>query len=120
MDVWRTVLHMKKGRQGVCLSLLCNPEDAERLREIVLSETTAIGCRTYTVDKTELEREQVAFTFEGRPLTFKRVCLHEKPLKYKVEYEQLAELSKLLGEPLIRLQRRVTGYLEEQDRWKHL
>lgn len=111
---------MKKGRQGLCLSLLCAADSVELLQQMLLTETTAIGCRTYVIDKTELEREQVAFMFEGQALSFKRVYWQQQPLKYKVEYEQLAMLSKRLGEPLVRLQRRVTGYLEEQERWKHL
>lgn len=120
LDVWRTTLHMKKGRQGVCLSLLCAPSSAEVLKCVLFTETTAIGCRGFEVEKTALQREQVQFEFEGTGLELKRVYLNGKPLRYKVEYETLANLSQKLNEPIIRLQKRVYAYLEEQERWKFI
>ena len=111
---------MKKGRQGICLSLLCEPAAAAALKTVLVTETTAIGCRAFEVEKTELKRELVPFAFEGTTLHFKRVYLNGSPLKYKVEYEQLAALAKATDEPLIRLQKRVYAYLEEQNRWTTL
>src|SRR6185503_1768786 len=53
-DVYMTAVHMKKNRPGVLLSVLCLPEDRQRMAEIVLSETSTIGVRFHTVDRLTL------------------------------------------------------------------
>ena len=56
-DVYLAPLHMKKNRPGVKLSVLCAESERERLSGIVLSETSAIGVRYYTVHRITLARE---------------------------------------------------------------
>jgi len=58
-DVYRTGVQMKKGRNGVQLTVLCRPELAGALRELIFRETTTIGLRWRLENKAALEREFV-------------------------------------------------------------
>jgi uncharacterized protein (TIGR00299 family) protein len=64
-DVFLTPVQMKKGRPGLILSVLCAPQDRERLGGIVLAETSAIGLRYYAAQRMVLAREirQVSTTY---------------------------------------------------------
>jgi hypothetical protein len=56
-DAWLTPIQMKKGRPGVLVSALCRPEDREALEELLFSETTTLGVRRTSWERTTLERE---------------------------------------------------------------
>ncbi len=59
LDVFHTPIQMKKNRPGVMLSVLCAPEDAERLSRLLLTDTTAFGVRRTEAQRLKLEREVV-------------------------------------------------------------
>ena len=48
---------MKKGRMGFELNTLCRKQDAQNLKDLIFTHTTAIGVREIVVAKTELKRE---------------------------------------------------------------
>ena len=48
---------MKKGRMGFELNALCRKQDAQNLKDLIFTHTTAIGVREIEVAKTELKRE---------------------------------------------------------------
>ena len=50
---------MKKGRAGFELNALCRKQDAQNLKDLIFTHTTAIGVREVEVAKTELKREFV-------------------------------------------------------------
>jgi uncharacterized protein (TIGR00299 family) protein len=58
-DAWLTPIVMKKGRPGVTLSVLCSPDRAEAMKEIVFAETGTLGIRTHQLEKEALEREEI-------------------------------------------------------------
>lgn len=59
LDVFYTPVQMKKNRPGILLTVLCAPEDRERITEILFRETTTIGVR-YRIEQREvLRRERV-------------------------------------------------------------
>jgi uncharacterized protein (DUF111 family) len=57
LDVYATPVQMKKNRPGTVLSVFCRPIDAEELTRLLLEETTSIGVRTYSAQRTVLDRE---------------------------------------------------------------
>lgn len=57
LDVVRESVVMKKGRQGVRLTVLGEPKDRDALVEIVLRQTTTFGVRIDTVERLKLARE---------------------------------------------------------------
>jgi uncharacterized protein (TIGR00299 family) protein len=58
-DVYHASVQMKKGRTGIALTVLCNPDLVPALREILFHETTTIGLRWRLESKLALSREFV-------------------------------------------------------------
>lgn len=59
LDIYATPVQMKKNRPGVVLSVFCRPIDTEELTRLLLEETTSIGVRTYSAQRTVLDRETI-------------------------------------------------------------
>ena len=57
LDVWVTPIQMKKGRPAMTLSLLARPGDRDILLDIIMTESTSIGVRTYPTERLSLSRE---------------------------------------------------------------
>ena len=57
LDVFSRSIFMKKGRMGFELNALCRRQDAQNLKDLIFTHTTAIGVREVEVAKTELKRE---------------------------------------------------------------
>ncbi len=57
LDVFGRSIFMKKGRAGFELNALCRKQDAQNLKDLIFTHTTAIGVREIEVAKTELKRE---------------------------------------------------------------
>jgi pyridinium-3,5-bisthiocarboxylic acid mononucleotide nickel chelatase len=64
-DAWLTPILMKKGRPAHTLSVLCPPEDADRLQEVILAETSTLGVRRSDWSKYALERSWVEIEMTG-------------------------------------------------------
>lgn len=60
LDVAITPICMKKGRPGFCLQVLANPAKSDILKDIILSETTAIGLRFHLENRRTLKRKKVS------------------------------------------------------------
>lgn len=59
LDVYYTAIHMKKGRPGILVTLLCPADRREGLEEILFAETTTLGVRRQEWARSVLEREVV-------------------------------------------------------------
>jgi len=57
LDVFSRSIFMKKGRAGFELNALCRKQDAQNIKDLIFTHTTAIGVREIEVAKTELKRE---------------------------------------------------------------
>jgi uncharacterized protein (TIGR00299 family) protein len=56
LDVTLSPLVMKKGRPGNLLRVIARPEDRQRLSQIVFAETSTLGIRAYTAERSVQER----------------------------------------------------------------
>lgn len=57
LDIFYTPVQMKKNRPGVLLTLLCAPEDRERMAALIFRETTTLGVRYRDERREVLSRE---------------------------------------------------------------
>ena len=57
LDVFSRSIFIKKGRMGFELNALCRKQNAQNLKDLIFTHTTAIGVREVEVAKTELKRE---------------------------------------------------------------
>ena len=55
-DVFTQPIGMKKNRPGVLLSVLCSPEDADRMAEEIMKHTSTIGIRRQDMGRYTLQR----------------------------------------------------------------
>ena len=98
LDVFFTPIQMKKNRPGVMLSFLCRPEQLDRLAELLLTETSAIGLRHYRADRIVLERQGVEQDTEYGPVRFKQVFARGgKLLRSAPEYEDCRRIAREQG-----------------------
>ncbi len=56
LDVTMTPVYMKKDRPGYMISVLGQPDDRDRLGDLLFAETTTIGLRMYAAERRVLER----------------------------------------------------------------
>ena len=56
LDVWLTPAQMKKNRPGTLVEVLCHPQDAARLRDVILRDSTTLGVRETSVMRHSLPR----------------------------------------------------------------
>lgn len=58
LDAYYLPIYMKKNRPAYMLTVLCRPEDRERLEDIIFEETTTIGIRRALMQRTILQRRK--------------------------------------------------------------
>ena len=56
LDVYTTPIQMKKQRPGVILSVIAEPTAAAAIESILFRETTTLGIRRYTAQRSKLQR----------------------------------------------------------------
>jgi uncharacterized protein (DUF111 family) len=94
-DAWARPIVMKKGRPGVELHVLCRPELAESLRQLVLAETGSLGTRTLSVTKHELPRR-----FETVMVGDRAISVKVGPYGAKPEFDEVVVAAKALELPV--------------------
>lgn len=99
LDVSLTAMLMKKGRPGLQLRVICYPAHALPLKEIILSETTAIGLRFRTESRLTLEREQVLVETQWGRISAKKVQTPAGTMIYP-EYEACRRIAESAHIPL--------------------
>jgi NCAIR mutase (PurE)-related protein len=104
LDVTLTPIHMKKNRPGVTLSVLCDPERAEPLAEILFAETSTLGVRMSRWERLCLEREWVQAQTPWGPVRVKIGRRDGRVLTRTPEYEDCKRIAREAGVPLKQVQ----------------
>lgn len=92
LDVFYTPIHMKKNRPAVILSVLCKPDDAEKLSDVIFRETSTIGIRMQELERITLNREIRTVKTELGEVRVKLVSVHGLE-RVQPEYEDCAKLA---------------------------
>ncbi|OYT13014.1 MAG: TIGR00299 family protein [Bacteroidetes bacterium 4572_114] len=92
-DVFITPIIMKKSRNGSKLSVLCQDSIKEIVTEILISETSTFGFRSYPVNKTELVRDFIERETKYGKARVKRAFQNGEVVKQKPEYEDCVRLA---------------------------
>jgi pyridinium-3,5-bisthiocarboxylic acid mononucleotide nickel chelatase len=71
LDIFYTPVQMKKNRPGVLVTVLCKPEDRDRMIDIVFKETTTLGVRYRSEQREILQREHVTVETKYGPINIK-------------------------------------------------
>jgi uncharacterized protein (TIGR00299 family) protein len=87
LDVYTTPIQMKKNRPAVVLSVLCRPEDAPAMEDILFAETTTLGVRCSLVARHVLPREAHSVETPWGPVEGKLTRLGDGPPRFAPEFE---------------------------------
>jgi uncharacterized protein (TIGR00299 family) protein len=99
-DVWFTPIHMKKGRPGITLSVLCPPGAEAELRSVLWRETSTLGVRGLPISKWMLERRTVEVEVLGGKARVKLGLDQGAVVNVAPEFADCARLAAETGEPL--------------------
>ncbi len=91
---------MKKNRPGVLLTVLCEPEDAERLATTILREISAFGVRLHDTRRLKLRREIQSVTTPHGPIDVKLGYLGDELVQSSPEFESCKALAQKTGVPV--------------------
>ena len=92
-DVYTQAIGMKKSRPGVLLSVICLPEDADRLAAVMMKHTTTLGIRRQELSRYTLDRSLETAETPYGPVRVKTAS-GMGVQRRKAEYDDLAALAK--------------------------
>ncbi|HEX6803497.1 MAG TPA: nickel pincer cofactor biosynthesis protein LarC [Terriglobales bacterium] len=93
LDVFGTPVQMKKNRPGTVLSVLCKPEDAGRLAQIIFSETTTLGVRRRDETRQVLARRWQTVSTRFGEVRIKIASQNGTMTGYAPEYEDCRRIA---------------------------
>ncbi|MCD8045290.1 MAG: nickel pincer cofactor biosynthesis protein LarC [Clostridiales bacterium] len=97
-DVHYTPVFMKKNRPGYMITVICTPNRREIMEDILFAETTTIGIRRQTMERTVLARHnQTVETSLGKVDV--KVTEYKGQTKYTPEYESAARIAREAQRP---------------------
>lgn len=97
LDAWLTPILMKKGRPGHLLGVLCRPQDADRLEDLLLAETTTFGVRRHASTRSKLAREAVEVETAFGSIRLKVGRRGGRVVRVWPEYEDCAAAARRAG-----------------------
>ena len=86
-DVFVIPAQMKKNRPGSLLTVLCQQETAQQMREIIFAETSTIGIRTRQERRDCLQRETIPISTQWGTIRIKQSMLNGNIMHFSPEYE---------------------------------
>ncbi|MBC7327510.1 nickel pincer cofactor biosynthesis protein LarC [bacterium] len=100
LDVFLQPIIMKRSRPAVILSVLCYPQNAEKLAEIIFKETTTLGIRFNRLERAILEREIVKVKTIWGEVEVKVGKLEGKVITISPELRSCEKIAETHGIPL--------------------
>jgi uncharacterized protein (TIGR00299 family) protein len=100
LDAFGIPVQMKKNRPGMLLTVLCRPEDAARLTQLIFSETTTLGVRRRNEQRSTLNRTWKTVHTQWGDVRVKIASMNGTVTNYAPEYEDCREIATKYAVPL--------------------
>ncbi|MBM3860158.1 MAG: nickel pincer cofactor biosynthesis protein LarC [Verrucomicrobia bacterium] len=100
LDAFLTPVQMKKSRPGTLLTVLCEPGDADRFAELVLTHTTSFGVRIHEARRRKLDREIVRVATRFGEIEVKIGRWNGQVVTRSPEYESCKRAAALANVPV--------------------
>lgn len=100
LDVVITPTVMKRGRPGMRVEVLCSGEASAGFQELLFRETSTIGVRRRTVERTALERTTETVEILGHSVSVKVAVLADGTRRIKPEFVDIQRVALATGRPL--------------------
>lgn len=110
-DVFYTPIYMKKNRPGVLLQLLCSTDKLEKMKEILLRETTTLGIRYYPITVHRMQRRFIKVHTKWGPVTVKQGIANGEVYKSSPEYEECKKIAEKHLIPLKKVYEEIWKFL---------
>ena len=102
-DAWLVPIVMKKGRPAHTLCVLCDPAQAETLRELIFDWSSTLGIREHAVRKHALPRAWVDVAVAGGSVAIKIAHRDGVIVQVSPEFDEVAALAAALHRPQLEL-----------------
>ena len=117
LDVFGVPVQMKKNRPGTLLTVLCKPEAAEKLAELIFVETTTLGVRRREEMRQTLARRWENVRTQWGEVRIKIASMNGTVTNYAPEYEDCRRLAAEHRVPLkMVMQEAARAYLGKDER----
>jgi len=117
LDAFGLPVQMKKNRPGMLLTVLCRPEDASKLTELIFTETTTLGVRRREEKRQTLARKWITVATRWGDVRLKVASLNGTVTNYAPEYEDCRRIAAEHRVPLKSvMQEAVQVYLAKAER----
>jgi uncharacterized protein (TIGR00299 family) protein len=93
LDAFGMPVQMKKNRPGMLLTVLCKPQDADRLTHFIFTETTTLGVRRRDEQRQTLSRRWVNVATPWGDVRMKIASMNGTVINYAPEYEDCRKLA---------------------------
>ncbi|WP_013324137.1 nickel pincer cofactor biosynthesis protein LarC [Gloeothece verrucosa] len=103
VDVFTSAIGMKKSRPGILLTVICPPAQVSACQRVIFRETTTLGIRQLTQERSILQREiywvQTAYGKVRVKVASQGMGEHQEIINVQPEYEDCALLARKHGIP---------------------
>ena len=93
LDVFAMPVQMKKNRPGTLLTVLCKPEDAGNMAQLIFTETTTLGVRRRDETRQTLARRWEQVPTPWGELRIKIASMNGTVTNYAPEYEDCRQIA---------------------------
>jgi uncharacterized protein (TIGR00299 family) protein len=93
LDAFGVPVQMKKNRPGMLLTVLCKPEDADKLTQIIFAETTTLGVRRREEQRQALARRWESVSTPWGEIRIKIASMNGTVTNYSPEYEDCRRIA---------------------------
>jgi uncharacterized protein (TIGR00299 family) protein len=100
LDVFGVPVQMKKNRPGTLLTVLCKPDDASKLTDLLFTETTTLGVRRRDEQRQVLARRWEPVETEWGIVRIKIASCNGTVTNFAPEYEDCRRIAEERGVPL--------------------
>lgn len=108
-DVWFTPVIMKKGRPAFTISVICEEEHKNAVREILFTESTSIGLRVTPFSKETLHREFEELETRFGKVVIKKSYFNDLLVSVKPEADRCAAIARETGLPMKQVIHEITA-----------
>jgi hypothetical protein len=116
VDAFAMPVQMKKNRPGTLLAILCKPEDATRLTQLVFTETTTLGVRRREESRQTLARRWENVRTQWGEVRIKIASMNGAITNYAPEYEDCRRIASEHRVPLKTIMQAATqAYLSKGE-----
>ena len=121
LDAFGMPVQMKKNRPGMLLTVLCKPEDASKLTQLIFTETTTLGVRRRDEMRQTLARRWENVGTPWGEVRIKIASMNGTVTNYAPEYEDCRRIAAEHHVPLKRVMgEAVEGYLQSVAKRKQV